>query len=97
AAHLPLRDPHRVRGAPSLTDAHAWSVVEPSGRNGWQMQAEILDMKPGRTTAAHTHDLTMVQATAVPTRVLRTDNAARVPDGYISGSTRGHARALPTH
>src|SRR5262245_26885781 len=62
AAHLPLRDPHRMRGATSPTDAHAWSVVEPSGRNGWQCKAEILDMKPGRTTAAHTHDLTMVSS-----------------------------------
>jgi hypothetical protein len=29
--------------------------------------------------------------------VLRTANAARVRDGYISESTRGHARALPAH
>jgi hypothetical protein len=29
--------------------------------------------------------------------VLKTDNTPRVRDGYISESTRGHARALPTH
>jgi hypothetical protein len=29
--------------------------------------------------------------------VSRTDNAPRVRDGYISESTRGHTRALPTH
>jgi hypothetical protein len=29
--------------------------------------------------------------------VARTGNTLRVRDGYISESTRGHARALPTH
>jgi hypothetical protein len=29
--------------------------------------------------------------------VSRTDNAPRVRDGYISESTPGHERALPTH
>jgi hypothetical protein len=30
-------------------------------------------------------------------RVLRSDNTPRVRDGYVSLSTRRHARALPTH
>jgi hypothetical protein len=34
---------------------------------------------------------------AGPSCVLRTGNEPRVRDGYISESTRGHARALPTH
>jgi hypothetical protein len=32
-----------------------------------------------------------------PWSVLRTDNAPRVRDGYVTTSTSGHARALPTH
>src|SRR5262249_37190256 len=63
AAHLPLRRPSS--GAWRTTQADGCARMERCGAERSQrvaMQVEILDMKPGRITAPHTHDLTMVSS-----------------------------------